>query len=224
MVLEHHVDSEGRPSERPLLLAYVNSYFESGVDNPVDEAVLRKARIDPLDSAVLRHEHPDISGYAKVDEVPFDFERRRVSVVVERSDGRLLVTKGAPEHVMAVSSTYESGPSALPLTDEARAHAEATFTALCAEGFRVLAVGYRNLSREHDLFQGGRARSDARWFRRFRRSASRGCSGNVGGDEARGRAGEGPHRRQRSRSPRHVCAAVGLDGARMIAGRRSSSG
>jgi Mg2+-importing ATPase len=148
MVLEHHVDIGGRSSERPLLLAYVNSYFESGVENPVDEAVLRKSRIDPLDSAVLRHEHPDISGYTKVDEVPFDFERRRVSVAVERADGRLLVTKGAPEHVLDISTTYEDERKVLPLTVEVRGRAKTTIGDLCAQGYRVLAVAYRPIAGE----------------------------------------------------------------------------
>jgi Mg2+-importing ATPase len=159
MALEQHVDIDGRSSDRPLLLAYVNSYFESGVENPVDEAVLRKARIDPLDSAVLRHEHPDISGYTKVDEVPFDFERRRVSVVAERPDGRLLVTKGAPEHVLSISTTYEDDRSVLPLTAEARTRAETTIAKLCGQGYRVLAVAHRPIvdeatfskADEHDM-------------------------------------------------------------------------
>ena len=90
--LEAHVDPSGHTDERPLLFACITSHFESGVDNPLDAAVLAKTRKDPLDSAVLRHPHGDISGYRKVDEIPFDFERRRVSVVVERDGERLAYT------------------------------------------------------------------------------------------------------------------------------------
>jgi len=163
MTLAAHVDPRGEESERPLLLAYVNSYFQSGVDNPLDTAVLKKARIDPLDAAVLTHDHPDVSGFRKLDEVPFDFERRRVSVVVGRGEERLLVTKGAPEHVLSVATQYEVLGQSLALDDAARTAALATFQRLCAEGFRVLAVAYTSLSKstgyskadEHDLTLAG---------------------------------------------------------------------
>ncbi|AKT38827.1 magnesium-translocating P-type ATPase [Chondromyces crocatus] len=146
MVLDAHLDPFGEPSERPLLLAYLNSYFESGVDNPLDEALLRRAKVNPLDAAVLRHEHPDIDGFAKIDEMPFDFERRRVSVVVERGGERLLVSKGAPEHILAVTTSFEHGGEVRPLEPEPRARCEATFRALSEQGFRVLAVAYRRVS------------------------------------------------------------------------------
>ena len=142
MELEAHVDPFGEPSERPLLLACINSYFESGVDNSVDEAVLRRSTVSPLDAAVLRHQHPDINGFRKLDELPFDFERRRVSVVVERGGERLLVTKGAPESVFAVATSYEIGGEVRPLDACARARSEAAFQALRRQGYRVLAVAY----------------------------------------------------------------------------------
>ncbi|MFS8065706.1 MAG: magnesium-translocating P-type ATPase [Byssovorax sp.] len=143
MELEAHVDPLGEPSERPLLLGCINSYFESGVDNPVDEAVLRRSTVSPLDAAVLRHEHPDINGFRKLDELPFDFERRRVSVVAERDGERLLVTKGAPESVFAIATSYEAGGEVRPLDSSARARCEAAFQALSRQGYRVLAVAYR---------------------------------------------------------------------------------
>ncbi|WP_437329456.1 magnesium-translocating P-type ATPase [Sorangium sp. So ce381] len=145
MELEAHVDPLGEPSERPFLLAYLNSYFESGVDNPVDAAVLRRAAVNPLDAAVLRHEHPDINGFHKLDELPFDFERRRVSVVAERQGERLLVTKGAPESVLAIATSYEASGEVRPLDDGARARCEAAFHALGQQGYRVLAVAYRGV-------------------------------------------------------------------------------
>lgn len=144
MRLERHVDPRGDVSERPLLLAYVNSYFSSGVENPIDAALLEKAKLNPLDSAVLRHEHPDISGYRKLDEIPFDFERRRASVVACRDGETLLVTKGAPEHVLAIATRYEVDGSVRPLDLDAeeRRRCEATFRALGEGGYRVLAVAY----------------------------------------------------------------------------------
>ena len=141
MVLEQHVDPLGVSSERPLLMAYVNSYFESGVENAIDAAVLTKARCNPLDSAVLTHDHPDISGFHKVDEIPFDFERRCVSVVVARDNRRLIVAKGAPESILALSTSYEAGGVVHDLTSAARTHCVKTFEALSERGYRVLGVG-----------------------------------------------------------------------------------
>lgn len=145
MELVAHVDPLGAPAERPFLLAYLNSAFESGVDNPVDAAVLRRSAVSPLDAAVLRHEHPDIDGFHKLDELPFDFERRRVSVVAEREGERLLVTKGAPESVLAIATSYEVGGEVRPLDDGARARCEATFHELGRQGYRVLAVAHRGV-------------------------------------------------------------------------------
>jgi len=149
----------GDPSERPLLLAYVNSYFESGVENPMDEALLRKAKLNALDSAVLRHEHPDISGFAKLAEIPFDFERRRVSVVAARQGKALLISKGAPEQVLTVCSQLECAGSVRALDGAARAECLEVFRDLCSQGYRVLAVAYREVATgaafskadEHDL-------------------------------------------------------------------------
>ncbi|WP_146650030.1 magnesium-translocating P-type ATPase [Labilithrix luteola] len=151
MSLEAHVDPTGKTQERPLLLACVNSFFESGVENPVDAAVLRHGRLDPLDRAVLQHEHPDIHGFEKIDEMPFDFERRRVSVVVkrERAEGEeyILVTKGAPEQVLASCTEYELDGVRCVLDTEAVAQARRTLDALGAKGYRTLAVAWRPLPR-----------------------------------------------------------------------------
>jgi len=165
MKLERSIDSFGRDGERPLLLGAVNSYFESGVDNPVDTAVLTKAKLDPLDSAVLEHEHPDISGFTKLDEVPFDFERRRVSVVVARGGEALLVTKGAPEQLFAVCTACETPEGEAPFTEEAAERARAAYQELEAHGYRVLAVAFANVAvskrstfskeDEHDLVLSG---------------------------------------------------------------------
>ena len=144
MEVSAHVDPLGDASERPMLLAYLNSFFESGVDNPLDQAVLTKANLNPLDEAVLEHDHPDISGFSKVDEVPFDFERRCVSVVAARGAELLLVTKGAPEQVLALSTSYEHEGKVLPLDPAAHTRAIAAFEQLGAQGYRVLGVAYSN--------------------------------------------------------------------------------
>jgi Mg2+-importing ATPase len=147
MALDQHLDPFGSTSERVFLFAYLNSLHETGVSNPLDqaiksEAINRSPSANPLDEAVLRHDHPDIHAYRKIDEIPFDFERRRVSIVVEREAERLLITKGAPESVLPVSSRYELNGQQYPLDADSRARSEATYRALCARGFRMLAVAY----------------------------------------------------------------------------------
>ncbi|MBY4599960.1 magnesium-translocating P-type ATPase [bacterium BD-1] len=137
--LERHVDPTGKESERVLELAYLNSYFESGLKSPMDDAI-------------LAHQHIDASGWIKIDEVPFDFERRRVSVLIERGADRLLVVKGAPEDVLRLCTHYEvEGQSdssedlnhPVPFDGESKAHVEALFDRLGAEGFRVLGIAYK---------------------------------------------------------------------------------
>ena len=153
MALDQHVDPLGNPSERVFLLAYLNSLHETGVSNPLDQAIKSQAvnrsrSANPLDLAVLKHDHPDIHGFHKIDEIPFDFERRRVSIVVEREAERLLITKGAPESVLPVCSQYELKGQHPLLDADSRARGEATYRDFCARGFRVLAVAYATVSRK----------------------------------------------------------------------------
>lgn len=130
--LDLHLDPEGRDSARVLELAYLNSYFETGLRSPMDEAI-------------LRHQEVDVRGWEKIDEVPFDFERRRVSVLVGRADMRLLVIKGAFEDILELSTRYEAnGPSELRPLDDARRRALLDrFEALGREGRRVLGIAWK---------------------------------------------------------------------------------
>ncbi len=141
MSLEQHLDPLGSPSERVFLLAFLNSLHETGINNPLDEAIKERHRSDPLDTAVLKHNHPDIHDYDKVDEIPFDFERRRVSIVVKHNDERLLITKGAPESVLSACTSYEVDNQQHPL-DGSQARIENIYRDLCAKGYRSLAVAY----------------------------------------------------------------------------------
>jgi P-type Mg2+ transporter len=154
MALDQHLDPFGSPSERVFLLAYLNSLHETGVSNPLDQAIKQSRSSNPLDAAVLQHDHPDIHAYRKIDEIPFDFERRRVSIVVEHEGERLLITKGAPESVLPVCSAYELNAQQHPLDADARAHSEATYRELCAKGFRMLAVAYGTVPLK-DLYRAG---------------------------------------------------------------------
>lgn len=154
MGLDDHVDPFGAPSERVLLLAYLNSLHETGVGNPLDQAIKQSHSSNPLDEAVLQHDHPNIHAYQKVDEIPFDFERRRVSIVVKHGDDRLLITKGAPESMMPVCSAYELNGQQQPLDATSRARCEATYRELCAKGFRMLAVAYAAVPRQ-EVYRAG---------------------------------------------------------------------
>jgi Mg2+-importing ATPase len=130
--LEKHLDATGRTSDRVLLLAYLNSRFETGLKSPLDEAI-------------LAHGELDVTGWEKLDEVPFDFERRRVSVLLAKAGECTLVVKGALEDVLRLSSRYEGeGPADLrPLDDAVRADLSARFAVLCGEGFRVLGIAWK---------------------------------------------------------------------------------
>ncbi len=133
MVLDRHLDPFGRASERPLTLAHVNSSHQTGIKSP-------------LDAAILKRGGAAVGGYRKIDEIPFDFERRRLSVVVENGGGRLLITKGAPEGVIACCTAYETGDRPAPLDATTRARCEATYRDLSAQGSRVLAVAYARVT------------------------------------------------------------------------------
>ena len=142
MSLEEHLDPFGTSCERVFLLAFLNSLHETGIPNPLDEAIKERHRSDPLDTAVLKHDHPDIHDYQKVDEIPFDFERRRVSIVVKHNGETLLITKGAPESVLSVCSSYEVDDQQHAFDDVAHARIEQTYRDLCAKGYRSLGVAY----------------------------------------------------------------------------------
>ncbi|MGE5172285.1 MAG: magnesium-translocating P-type ATPase [Betaproteobacteria bacterium] len=132
--LERHVDGLSRNSSRVLELAFLNSFFESGLRSPMDDAI-------------LEHKEIDIKVWRKIDEVPFDFERRRVSVIVDNGQKRLLVVKGAPEDILRLSTQYEeNGEGNLKELDEAAlAKIEELLESLEHIGFRVLGVAWKRV-------------------------------------------------------------------------------
>jgi Mg2+-importing ATPase len=146
IVLDRHVDVEGKDNENVLRIIYLNSYFEAGIKNP-------------MDAAILKHEHPSITEYEKVDEIPFDFNRKRLSVVVRRSDEHLLITKGDVESIFAICKTVTIDGSPQLFDENRRAQATETFKKLSADGYRVLGVALLkadkqdvySLTAEHDM-------------------------------------------------------------------------
>lgn len=131
--LTREVDLGGQNSNEVMQMALLNAVFETGLKSPLDEAILAAGSID-------------LTAWHKIDEVPFDFERRRVSVLVEGGGRRLIIVKGAPEDVLRLASHYQQqGSEPRPLDGAARQTAAATFTALGVEGYRVLAVAWRQV-------------------------------------------------------------------------------
>ncbi len=132
-----HIGCTGADSERVFRLAWINSHFETGI---------RSA----LDQAILEHGMPDVTALTKIDEVPFDFERRRVSVLVADGVERWLVVKGAPEDVLALSTAYEAEDGTIrPLDEAARAGLAALFAGLGEQGFRALGIASRAMPADH---------------------------------------------------------------------------
>ena len=135
IVLDRHVDVLGKDDENVLRLVYLNSHFQAGIKSP-------------LDDAILKHDHPAIVEYEKVDEIPFDFNRKRLSVVVRHGDERLLITKGEEESVLAVCGTVIIDGDPQPFDESRRAQAVETFKKLSADGFRTLGVAFRKVEQQ----------------------------------------------------------------------------
>ena len=132
MTVDRSIDPFGADAERAETLAAVNSRLETGIRSPLDEAILARAPTAP-------------TAEVKKDEIPFDFERRRLSIVVETNGERLLITKGAPEGILERATAYEIGGQVSALDDAARARVQGMVDALGAEGFRVIAVAHRRV-------------------------------------------------------------------------------
>ncbi|MFH0848794.1 MAG: HAD-IC family P-type ATPase, partial [archaeon] len=130
IALALHVNAEGDEDENVFLYCYLNSYYETGLRSPLDEAV-------------LHHEHVDVTRYKKLDEVPFDFIRKRVSVVVDHEGQQIVITKGAPEEILKICSHSETAGNMQQLTDELRKKIEEKYHELGREGFRTLGVAYK---------------------------------------------------------------------------------
>jgi len=129
MSLDRSLGPFGDPSQRTLELAYLNSKFETGIRSPLDDVILRQPP-------------PKMDDATKCDEIPFDFERRRLSVVVQQQSRRILITKGAPEGIFPLLSGYEVEGKIVPVSDDAARRAQQTSEELNSQGFRSLAVAY----------------------------------------------------------------------------------
>lgn len=145
IVLEKHLDVLGRENDRVLRHAYLNSYYQTGLKNLLDLAV--------IDSGLEKGYEDLDKKYEKVDEIPFDFTRRRMSVVL-RSEGskRQLVTKGAVEEMLSICSLVEINGDVVPLTDEIIDKVMKTVNEMNNDGMRVLAIAQKNDIPDEDTF------------------------------------------------------------------------
>ena len=139
IVLNGALDAGNRPSDEVSRLGFLNAAFEAGIENPLDAAIVAAGKGAGLTT----------QGFAKIDEIPYDFLRRRLTIVVAH-DGNptqhLIVTKGAFSNVLDCCSSLERDAVDIPLTSELRAQLDAVFRAKGAEGFRVLAVATRRVA------------------------------------------------------------------------------
>ena len=138
IILKRHLDIQGRDSDQVLQYAFLNSHFQSGLRNLLDKAVLAHVELEQTLKIG--------SGYSKLDEIPFDFSRRRLSVVVAREDGKhILICKGAVEEIFSVCTNYALDAEVGQLDETHFEAAQQQTIALNSDGFRVVAVAYKEM-------------------------------------------------------------------------------
>ena len=202
--LERSIDPLGRASDLPLSVAALNSRLQTGVKSPLDAAILERARAAA-------------EPFTKTDEIPFDFERRRVSVVAERRGSFLLITKGAPEEVLRACSTYEADGTTRPLDDASRARCLETFRAASEQGLRSLAVAQRSVSRPSGFTTADERELTLVGFLTFTDPLIEGASESIArlrrdGVQIKILTGDN------ELVARHTCTQVGIDGGRVVLG------
>jgi len=138
VVLQRHCNVAGRETEDVLLYGYLISYFQTGLRNLLDRAILNSTDF---------HQQAEVAKYKKLDELPFDFTRRMMSVLVEDASGKaILLTKGAPEEVFHKCSQFELDGKLAPMVPERMTGLKQEYDSLSDDGFRVLAVATRELT------------------------------------------------------------------------------
>ena len=136
IVLEKYLDIKGEEDFRVLKHAFLNSYFQTGLKGNIDEAVIKRA---------LEKQMQELTTiYHKVDEIPFDFARRRLSVVVEKEGKRQLITKGAVEEILSICTMVDYKGEVSPLTNEIKSNIRQITKRLNEDGLRVVAVCQKN--------------------------------------------------------------------------------
>jgi Mg2+-importing ATPase len=130
--LHSTLDIAGTESQKTLFYAYLNAFYETGYANPIDEAI-------------RTHHQFDVTGYQKLDEIPYDFIRKRVSVLVSKDSRHLMVTKGAPPNVLAICSSAEAADGAVTKLTAVQQQIQSHFEELSKKGVRTLGMAYRDV-------------------------------------------------------------------------------
>lgn len=132
IVLEKYLDVEGNPDEEVLKYSFLNSYYQTGLKGNIDEAVVKRAKENGLEEMLKE--------YTKIDEIPFDFSRRRLSIVVEKEDKKIMITKGAVEEILNICSMVKQKGEIIPITNEIKQTVKKMTKNLNQEGLRVIAI------------------------------------------------------------------------------------
>lgn len=134
-----HVDIFGAESDSVFESAYINGYFETGIKNI-------------LDKAILEHKIIDLSDYKKIEEIPYDFNRKRSSVFSQHNNVITMITKGAPEEMFKICSSYIDKGEIKLLTNEVLRNAQKTHDELSSQGFRILAIAEKSIATKQDKY------------------------------------------------------------------------
>jgi len=205
MILDRSLDPFGTPSPRVFTLAYLNSKFQTGIRSPLDGAILQSP--EPAEAA----------GYEKRDEIPYDFERRRLSIVVERQSKLLLITKGAPEGILPLSVDYESDGRTAVLDAATVERCRKTNEELSRQGYRVLAVAYAEVEARPDYSPADEKNFTLAGFLTFADPPLPDAAGALAklrqdGVEVKIISGDG------DLVSAHVCSQVGLETGKIVLG------
>jgi Mg2+-importing ATPase len=136
--LQSAFNVDGTPSEKVLLYAYLNAFYQKGFTNPIDEAIRSYRKLD-------------LAGYQKIDEIPYDFLRKRLSILVSHDNSNLMVTKGALVNVLAVCTTVETADGTIADIATVQEKIQQHFEEFSNKGFRTLGVAYKKMGTESHI-------------------------------------------------------------------------
>jgi Mg2+-importing ATPase len=203
--LDGALDVNGQPSEQVGLYAYLNAHLQTGMPNVLDVAIAKK-------------DVPAAAEYAKVDEIPYDFIRKRLTVVVRREDTAVMITKGALENVLAVCTCVQVDGVEQPMDDGIRAKIEERFEGWSAEGYRVLGLAFKPAdAQKHPYFPSDESGLTFAGFLLFFDPPKAGVQETIQTLEKLGvslKVITGDNRLV----ARHLGQVVGLDGAKVLTG------